>query len=51
MAMAEQLAVIDEDLAARLDTDFRLVMPGLPVDFQYAFRDKAPTKLIPTSGA
>ncbi len=40
MAMAEQLAVIDEDLAARLDTDFRLVMPGLPADFQYAFRDQ-----------
>ena len=32
MAMAEQLAVMDKDLADRLETDFRLVMPGLPVD-------------------
>lgn len=40
MAMAEQLAVIDEDLAARLDADFRLVMPGLPAGFRYDFRDE-----------
>jgi uroporphyrinogen decarboxylase len=40
MAMAEQLAVIDEDLAERLQTDFRLVMPGLPAGFQYAFQNE-----------
>jgi uroporphyrinogen decarboxylase len=40
MAMAEQLAVIGEDLAERLETDFRLVMPGTPAGFQYTFRDE-----------
>ena len=40
MAMAEQLAEVDEDLAERLQTDFRLVMPGVPSGFQYAFRDE-----------
>jgi uroporphyrinogen decarboxylase len=39
MAMAEQLAVVDEDVAGRLETDFRLVIPGTPSGFQYDFRD------------
>jgi uroporphyrinogen decarboxylase len=40
MAMAEQLAQIDEDLSERLQTDFRVVMPGTPSGFQYTFRDE-----------
>jgi len=40
MAMAEQLAVVDEDLADRLETDFCLVMPGTPAGFEYTFRDE-----------
>ena len=40
MAMAEQLAEVDEDLSGRLQTDFRLVMPGTPTGFQYTFRDE-----------
>jgi len=40
MAMAEQLAVVDEDLAERLETDCRLVMPGSASGFEYAFRDE-----------
>ncbi len=38
MAMAEQLAEVDLDLSERLQTDFRLVMPGTPSGFQYTFR-------------
>ena len=40
MAMAEQLAEVDPDLSARLQTDFRLVMPGTPAGFRYTFRDE-----------
>ena len=40
MAMAEQLAEVDPDLSARLQTDFRLVMPGSPAGFQYTLRDE-----------
>ena len=40
MAMAEQLAEVDPDLSARLQTDFRLVMPGTPSGFQYTLRDE-----------
>lgn len=40
MAMAEQLAVVDDDLAERLDTDFRLVMPDPPSGFEYTFYDE-----------
>ena len=40
MGMAEQLAVVDEDLGQRLETDFRLVMPGASSAFQYIFRDE-----------
>jgi len=40
MAMAEQLAVVDEDLAERLETDFRLVMPGGASGFEYVVRDQ-----------
>jgi uroporphyrinogen decarboxylase len=40
MAMAEQLARVDEDMAIRLRTDCRLVSPGLPSDFEYVFRDE-----------
>ncbi len=40
MAMAEQLAIVDEDVARRLETDFRLVMPGLASGFSYAFEDQ-----------
>jgi uroporphyrinogen decarboxylase len=40
MAMAEQLAVVEEDVAQRLDTDFRLVLPGMPSGFRYVLRDE-----------
>ena len=40
MAMAEQLAVVEEDLAWRLETDFRLVLPGMPSGFRYVLRDE-----------
>jgi uroporphyrinogen decarboxylase len=40
MAMAEQLAVVEEDVAQRLDTDFRLVLPGTPSGFRYVLRDE-----------
>jgi uroporphyrinogen decarboxylase len=40
MAMAEQLAVIDEDAADRLETDCRLVLPCAPAGFEYTFRDE-----------
>ena len=39
-AMAEQLAVVDEDIAQRLQTDVRLIQPGRSSEFQYAFRDE-----------
>jgi uroporphyrinogen decarboxylase len=40
MAMAEQLAQVDEDVAVRLQTDCRLVSPNLPSGFEYVFRDE-----------
>lgn len=40
LAQAEQLAVVDEDVAERLDTDVRLIRPGLASGFEYRFRDE-----------
>jgi len=40
MAMAEQLALVDEDLAGRLQTDVRLVTPGAATGFGYVLRDE-----------
>ena len=40
MAMAEQLAHVDEDVAEQLQTDFRLVLPDLPSGFEYVLRDE-----------
>jgi uroporphyrinogen decarboxylase len=39
-AMAEQLALVDEDVAERLQTDIRLVQPGTASSFEYVFRDE-----------
>jgi uroporphyrinogen decarboxylase len=38
--MAEQLAVVEEDLAERLETDVALVIPQPPADFKFVFRDE-----------
>jgi uroporphyrinogen decarboxylase len=38
--VAEQLVLIDEDLAGRLQTDLRPVLPGTASGFQYLFRDE-----------
>lgn len=38
--VAEQLVRIDEDLAERLQTDVRPVLPGTASAFEYAFRDE-----------
>lgn len=38
--VAEQLAVVDEDLAEQLGTDVRPVEPGTSSKFQYTFRDQ-----------
>ncbi len=38
--IAEQLALVDEDLAERLQTDVRMVIPGAAAAFRYAFRDE-----------
>ena len=40
MAMAEQLAHVDEDMSQRLQTDCRLVVPGNASDFEFVFRDE-----------
>jgi uroporphyrinogen decarboxylase len=40
MAMAEQLAMVEEDVAQRLETDLRLVLPGMPSGFHYVLRDE-----------
>ncbi len=40
LAMAEQLAVVDEDVARRLKTDARLIQPGISSAFRYVFRDE-----------
>jgi uroporphyrinogen decarboxylase len=38
--MAEQLALVDEDMAERLQTDVRLVQPGTASSFEYVIRDE-----------
>jgi uroporphyrinogen decarboxylase len=38
--LAEQLVRVDEDLAERLQTDIRAVIPGCAAGFQYVFRDE-----------
>ncbi len=38
--VAEQLVLVDEDVAERLQTDVRPVLPGTPSVFEYAFRDE-----------
>lgn len=38
--IAEQLVRVDEDLAERLHTDVRPVIPGTAADFQYTLRDE-----------
>jgi len=38
--IAEQLALVDDDLAERLQTDVRMVIPGAAAAFQYEFRDE-----------
>ena len=38
--VAEQLVAVDEDLAERLQTDFRPVLPGLSSVFCYRFREE-----------
>ena len=38
--MAEQLAVVDEDLVTKLGADVRPVRPGLSSEFEYIFRDE-----------
>jgi uroporphyrinogen decarboxylase len=38
--VAEQLAVVDEDLAVQLEVDVRPLMPGLSSKFEYVFRDE-----------
>lgn len=40
LAMAEQLAVVDEDVARRLKTDARLIQPSTLSAFRYVFRDE-----------
>ena len=39
-AMAEQLALVDEDMAERLQTDVRLVLPDTASSFEYVFQDE-----------
>jgi uroporphyrinogen decarboxylase len=38
--VAEQLVFVDEDVAERLTTDVRPVLPGLPSGFEYVLRDE-----------
>ena len=38
--VAEQLVLVDEDVAGRLQTDIRPVLPGLSSAFEYTFRDE-----------
>ena len=38
--VAEQLVLVDDDLAQRLQTDVRAVLPGMASSFEYAFRDE-----------
>jgi uroporphyrinogen decarboxylase len=36
----EQLVLVDEDMAQRLQADVRAALPGMPSGFAYAFRDE-----------
>ena len=38
--VAEQLAMVDEELAEKLEADIRPVMPGLSSEFEYTFRNE-----------
>jgi uroporphyrinogen decarboxylase len=38
--VAEQLSLVDEDIAERLQTDVRPVLPGTASTFEYVFRDE-----------
>jgi uroporphyrinogen decarboxylase len=38
--VAEQLVLVDEDIAERLQTDVRPVLPGTASTFEYVFRDE-----------
>lgn len=38
--MAEQLVLVEDDLAERLQTDIRLVQPGMASGFEYRFREE-----------
>ena len=38
--MAEQLVLVDDDLANRLQTDVRVVLPGTASTFEYTFSDQ-----------
>jgi uroporphyrinogen decarboxylase len=38
--VAEQLVLVDEDVAGRLQTDVRPVLPGTASGFEYVFRDE-----------
>jgi uroporphyrinogen decarboxylase len=38
--MAEQLALVDEDVAERLETDIRMVQPGTASTFEFIFLDE-----------
>jgi hypothetical protein len=38
--VAEQLVLVDEDVAERLQTDVRPVLPGTASTFEYVFRDE-----------
>jgi uroporphyrinogen decarboxylase len=39
-ALAEQLAIVDSDLADQLQTDLRWVIPGFPSNYQLTFHDQ-----------
>jgi uroporphyrinogen decarboxylase len=39
--VAEQLVLVDQDVAERLQTDVRPVLPGTPSTFEYVFRDES----------
>jgi uroporphyrinogen decarboxylase len=40
--LAEQLVLVDDDVAERLATDIRAVLPGAPSTFDLIFRDEGP---------
>ena len=39
--VAEQLVLVDEEVAERLQTDVRPVLPGTASTFEYVFRDES----------